>query len=67
MVLKIKTTNRSYIDKEKAIRDVTVDKTVRINVNLPNTVLKKFKLKTVENNTTMSEIILQWVNDYISK
>ncbi len=67
MVLKIKIGNRLNTNKEKAIQDVTIDKTVRLNVNLPNTVLKQFKLKTVQNNITMSELILKWINEYISK
>lgn len=67
MVLKIKIGNRLNTNKEKAIQDVTVDKIVRLNVNLPNTVLKQFKLKTVQNNITMSELILIWINEYISK
>ncbi|KJW01823.1 hypothetical protein REIP_1749 [Rickettsia endosymbiont of Ixodes pacificus] len=67
MVLKIKIGNRLNTNKEKAIKDVTSDKIVRLNVNLPNTLLKQFKLKTVQNNITMSELILIWINEYISK
>lgn len=67
MVLKIKIGNRLNTNKEKAIQDVTIDKMVRLNVNLPNTVLKQFKLKTVQNNITMSELILTWINEYINK
>ncbi|MFP3011950.1 MAG: hypothetical protein ACEY3D_02990 [Rickettsia sp.] len=67
MVLKIKIGNRLNTNKEQAIQDVTIDKIVRLNVNLPNTVLKQFKLKTVQNNITMSELILKWINEYISK
>lgn len=67
MVLKIKIGNRLNTNKEKAIQDVTIDKIVRLNVNLPNTVLKQFKLKTVQNNITMSELILTWINEYINK
>lgn len=67
MVLKIKIGNRLNTNKEKAIQNVTIDKMVRLNVNLPNTLLKQFKLKTVQNNITMSELILTWINEYINK
>lgn len=68
MALKIKTRNtRLSTHKDKAIKDVISDKIVRLNINLPSAVLKNFKLKAIQNNTTMSEIILKWINEYISK
>jgi hypothetical protein len=60
-----KTRNRN-IEIENALIAATEEDIKRINVNLPKSVYKKFKAKTNQNEISISSLIRQWVDDYIS-
>jgi hypothetical protein len=58
---------RDSQQKRDAIEDVQTESTRRLNVNVPASNYKAFKLKAVQNDVDMSELINQWINEYISK
>jgi hypothetical protein len=61
-----KTRNRN-IEIENALIAATEEDIKRINVNLPKSIYKKFKAKTNQNEISISSLIRQWVDDYISE
>jgi hypothetical protein len=59
--------NRDNDAKAQSIKDVTEEKTVRINFIIPKSVQKAFKAKAHEEDTTMTELINTWISRYINK
>lgn len=58
---------RDSQQKRDAIEDVQAESTRRLNVNVPASNYKAFKLKAVQNDVDMSELVNQWINEYISR
>lgn len=58
---------RDSQQKRDAIEDVQTESTRRLNVNVPASNYKAFKLKAVQNDVDMSELVNQWIYEYISK
>lgn len=56
-------------DKEKALLAVqnVQEENVRINVNVPKSFHKKIKLWAVEKNITVTELVLNALNEHMSK
>ena len=55
--------------KDKAIASVqdSGEETVRMNVNVPKQFYKKIKQKALDKDTTVTEIVVKAVNEYMSK
>ena len=55
--------------KEELVNAVLDQKetTVRMNINLPKSLHKKLKMKAVEQEATITDIILKYVEDLVSK
>lgn len=55
--------------KDKAIASVqeTQEDTIRMNVNIPKDFYKKIKQKALDENTTVTDIVKQALNEYMSK
>jgi ferric iron reductase protein FhuF len=52
--------------KTEAIEEVKEDVMRRLNVNIPARKLKAFKIKASQNDREMSELVNQWVDEYLS-
>ncbi len=50
---------------EEALREVTKEPMERLNVNVPRSVYKAFKVKAAAGDTSMSEMINRWIADYV--
>ncbi|OQX11024.1 MAG: hypothetical protein BWK73_18740 [Thiothrix lacustris] len=58
--------SRDTDQKTAAIADVTKEPLKRLNVNLPESVMKQFKAKAVMEGKDMSELVSRWIAEYIS-
>lgn len=48
-----------------ALQEVVREPVERLNVNVPKSKLKAFKLKAATEDKTMSELVNQWINAYL--
>ena len=55
--------------KEKAIADVQnlQDETIRMNINIPKVFYKKIKQKALDDDMTVTELVIKALKTYISK
>ena len=67
MALKIKKTTRPSAALEEAMVELKKEETQMLSVFIPKSILKAFKIKAAEEETTMTKVILKYVNQYISK
>ena len=59
--------SRDTDQKTAAIADVTKEPLKRLNVNLPESVMKQFKAKAAMEGKEMSELVNGWIGDYLSQ
>ena len=59
--------NRETDQKTAAIADVTKEPMKRLNVNLPESVMKQFKAKTAMEGKEMSELVNLWISTYLKE
>ena len=57
--------SRDTDQKTAAIADVTKEPLKRLNVNLPESVMKQFKDKAVMEGKDMSELVNEWIKNYL--
>ncbi len=67
MPLKTKEKNRENIYKEEAIKNVVEEGIVKMNIAIPRQLHCKFKMKSVQENTNMSNLIINWIKDYLKE
>lgn len=60
---------RPLSKKEKAIASVkdTEEETIRMNVNIPKAFHKKIKQKALDEDTTVTDIVIKALTEYMSK
>ena len=59
--------SRDTDQKTAAIADVTKEPLKRLNVNLPESVMKQFKAKSVMEGKDMSALVNEWIDHYLKK
>jgi hypothetical protein len=59
--------NRDTDQKTAAIADVTKEPLKRLNVNLPESVMKQFKAKAAMEGKDMSELVAGWIGTYLNR
>ena len=59
--------NRETDQKTAAIADVTKEPLKRLNVNLPESVMKQFKAKAAMEGKEMSELVNLWISTYLKE
>lgn len=59
--------SRATDQKTAAIADVTKEPVKRLNVNVPESVLKQFKAKAVLEGKDMSELVNGWIGEYLNR
>lgn len=50
---------------DEVIKEVTKEPPERLNVNVPRSLYKAFKVKTAADDTSMTEMINRWIADYV--
>ena len=59
--------SRDTDQKSAAIADVTKEPLKRLNVNLPESVMKQFKAKAAMEGKEMSELVNLWISTYLKE
>ena len=57
--------NRDTDQKTAAIADVTKEPMKRLNVEVPESILKQFKAKAVLEGKSMSDLVNRWIGEYL--
>ena len=65
MALKPKLKNNSNLHKEEALKEVVKEKMVYITILLPESLKDNFKVKTIRNKTNITNVILNYIKEYI--
>jgi len=63
----LKTGRPSKKDKAIASMQETQEETIRMNVNIPKNFYKKIKQKALDEDTTVTDIVKQALNEYMYK
>lgn len=67
-MLKAKTTHtRMSEGKSDAIKEVTREKTKRLNANIPESMYKDLQLKATQEGRKLNDLVIEWVNEYLCK
>ena len=64
---KPKRSTRSSEGKQEALDVLSADETTRLNLDIPKTTMRQLKMRAVERDTTVSDIIRKLVSEYLSK
>lgn len=64
MVLKAKTTSRDNEAKAEALKEVSKEKTMRFNANIPESLYLKVKIKAAKENVKLNDLAIQWMTDW---
>jgi hypothetical protein len=67
MALSIKSSNRANVHKEQAIKEITAEKIVKLTINIPKSMHSEFKIAAIRNSTDMTDLVLNWIKQYIQK
>lgn len=67
MVLKAKTSRRTTETKELAIDEVAREETTRLNAMIPVSLHKRVKLQAVEEERSITDIVIEALDEYLSK
>lgn len=67
MGLKAKKTRRKSKELEEVILQLKKEPTRRFNADVPILKLKAFHIKAISEGKTMSEVLLTWIDEYLSK
>ena len=66
LMLKSKRSTRSSEGRQEAL-DVLRDEKVRLNLDIPKQTMRQLRMRAVEGETTVSDIIRKLVSEYLSK
>jgi hypothetical protein len=67
MALKIRSNDRINTNKEEALKEVAAEKMVTLTILVPQSIREDLKVKVIRNKTTITNLILNYLKEYISK
>ncbi|MDE2808601.1 MAG: ribbon-helix-helix protein, CopG family [Chloroflexota bacterium] len=67
MALEAKKSTRSSEGKQAALDALSEEEKVRLNLDIPKSTMRQLKMRAVERETTVSEIVRELVAEYLSK
>jgi len=67
MALKIRSSDRINANKEEALKEVVAEKMVTLTILVPQSIREDLKVKVIRNKTTVTNLILNYLREYISK
>ncbi len=67
MALKAKTSSRENDAKSEALKEVTREKTMRFNANIPESLYVKVKVKAAQQNIKLNDLAIEWMENWVSK
>ena len=66
-MLQSKRSTRASEGKQAALDVLSADEKVRLNLDVPKKTMRQLKMRAVEGETTVSDIIRKLVSEYLSK
>ena len=66
-MLESKRSTRASEGKQEALDVLSADEKVRLNLDVPKKTMRQLKMRAVEGETTVSDIIRKLVSEYLSK
>jgi predicted HicB family RNase H-like nuclease len=66
-MLKPKTSRRESSGKSSALEEVVKEETTRLNAIIPESLHSRVKIRAVEERSSITEIVMKALNDYLSK
>ncbi|WMS89297.1 hypothetical protein [Pleionea litopenaei] len=66
MALKAKVSTRENEGKAAAIKEVTKEKTSRLNANIPESLYKQLKMKAAADDKKINDLVIEWIEKYLS-
>jgi hypothetical protein len=67
MALKIRSSDRINTNKEEALKEVAAEKMVTLTILVPQSIREDLKVKVIRNRTTVTNVMLNLLKEYISK
>ncbi len=67
MALKAKISSRTNEAKVEALKEVSREKTMRFNANVPERLYLKVKIKAAQENVKLNDLAIKWMEDWVSK
>ena len=65
MALKARAHSRTSENKEAAIKEVTKEKTIRLNANVPESIYQKLKIRAINENVSINDLVIEWITNYL--
>lgn len=65
MALKVKSSSRVHPHKAEVLKEITKEPTVMVTVLVPESLRLKCKLKALNNKTTISTLVLNFLKGYV--
>ncbi len=66
-MLKIKSNDNKNPNYEKALKDIQQDNLIVLSFLLPKSLRDSFKIKVIENKTTMVSVLTDYIEEYVGK
>jgi hypothetical protein len=66
-MLRKKSNYTTHPNMEKAFKEVTAEKMVFITIKAPESLRKKLKVKSAKENTTHTDLITGWIEEYLKE
>lgn len=66
-MLKSKRSTRPSAGKQAALDVLSADETARLNLDIPKTTMKQLKMRAVEEERTVADVVRKLVDEYLSK
>lgn len=60
-------TGRPSINKAKAFQELKLERTETLTIMIPSTLKKDLKVKAIRNETTVTDLILNYIKRYIEE
>lgn len=67
MALKPKLKNNSNLHKEEALKEVVKEKMVYVTILLPESLKDNFKVKTIRNKTNITNVLINYIKEYVNE
>ncbi len=66
-MLQAKKSTRTSEGKQEALEALSEAEKVRLNLDIPKSTMRQLKMHAVERETTVSEIVRELINEYLSR
>jgi len=67
MALKIKSNTRINVNREEALKEIHAEEIVPITFKVPRSLRQTAKIRAAQNNTTVTDILTDYLKKYVEK